>query len=119
MEYDENFGDYKLYDVDPTKFVNLIRNAEYICTDSFHGTVFSILNHKKFMTFNRFDESSKNSRNSRIDSLCNQLNIEDRRYKQDILKIEKEIDYQSIDKKIEKLREDSYIFLKNALKNKK
>lgn len=119
VEYDENFGDYKLYDVDPTKFVNLIRNAEYICTDSFHGTVFSILNHKKFITFNRFDESSKNSRNSRIDSLCNQLNIEDRRYKQDILKIEKEIDYQSIDKKIEKLREDSYIFLKNALKNKK
>ena len=117
VEYDETFGDYRLYDVDPAKFVNLIRNAEYVCTDSFHGTVFSLLNHKKFMTFNRFNEKSKNSRNSRIDSLCIQISIKDRRFNKDIFDIDKEIDYQEIDNKIEELRKKSKNFLEIALKN--
>ena len=34
-----------LYDIDSEQFVNLIRYAKYICTDSFHCTVFSILHH--------------------------------------------------------------------------
>lgn len=117
IEYDENFGDYRLYDIDPTKFVNLIRNAEYVCTDSFHGTVFSLLNHKKFITFNRFDEKSKNSRNSRIDSLCKQIEIEDRRYNGNIFDIDNRLNYVNIDNKIEILRKDSKKFLKNALEN--
>ena len=55
VECDLNFGDIQLFDIDAADFVNLIRHAEYILTDSFHGSVFSILNHKKFMTFNRFN----------------------------------------------------------------
>lgn len=117
VEYDEKFGDYRLYNIDPTKFVNLIRNAEYVCTDSFHGTVFSLLNHKKFIIFNRFDEKSKNSRNSRIDSLCTQIGIEDRRYNEDIFDIDNELEYKDIDNKIEKLRKESKNFLERALKN--
>ena len=64
-----------MFDIDTEDFVNLIRNAEYVLTDSFHGTIFSILNHKKFITFNRF-ENGKDSRNSRIDSLCKLLEKE-------------------------------------------
>ena len=115
VEYDETFGDYRLYDVDPAKFINLIRNAEYVCTDSFHGTVFSLLNHKKFITFNRFNEKSKNSRNSRIDSLCTQIGIQDRRYDGNIFKIDNEIEYSQVDDRIEYLRQDSREFLKKAL----
>lgn len=118
VEYDESFGDIRLYDVGPAEFVNLIRNAEYICTDSFHGTVFSLLNHKKFIIFNRFQEGSKNSRNSRIDSLCTQLNISDRRYDGNINNINKEIDYEAVDKKLDELRDKSKLFLKNALEMK-
>ena len=44
VEEDENFGDFAPYDVSPERFLNLLRNAEYVCTDSFHGTAFSILN---------------------------------------------------------------------------
>ena len=69
VESDMTFGDYQIFDAGPAEFVNLIRNAEYVCTDSFHGSVFSILNHKQFVTFNRFSNESKNSRNSRIESL--------------------------------------------------
>ena len=34
------FADYNLYDVGPREFVGLIKNAEMVITDSFHGCVF-------------------------------------------------------------------------------
>lgn len=113
---DLNFGDEHLFDVAPDDFVNLIRGAEFVVTDSFHGSIFSILNHKKFVTLNRFKEGSKNSRNSRIDSLCGILGLHERRYVSDIFKtISKEIDYDLVDKKIEVLRSESMEYLQNAL----
>ncbi len=68
VEEDENFGDYAPYNVGPIEFLNLIRGAEYVCTDSFHGTCFSVINEKKFMVFNRYSDNSSVSKNSRIDS---------------------------------------------------
>lgn len=115
VETDQNFGDIQLFDMDAADFVNLIRHAEYILTDSFHGSVFSILNHKKFMTFNRFNAGA-NSRNSRIDSLCTLLGLSERRYNGDIMNVEKDIDYRAVEEKLEKLRADSIKYLKTALK---
>ena len=115
VETDQNFGDIQLFDMDAADFVNLIRHAEYILTDSFHGSVFSILNHKKFMTFNRFNAGA-NSRNSRIDSLCTLLGLSERRYNRDIMNVEKDIDYRAVEEKLEKLRADSIKYLKTALK---
>ena len=40
---DEAFGDYAFYDVSPEDFINLISNADFVCTDSFHGSCFSII----------------------------------------------------------------------------
>ena len=34
----------------PTEFLSWIKNAEYVFTNSFHGTVFSLLFHKKFIS---------------------------------------------------------------------
>ena len=115
VETDQNFGDIQLFDMDAADFVNLIRHAEYILTDPFHGSVFSILNHKKFMTFNRFNAGA-NSRNSRIDSLCTLLGLSERRYNRDIMNVEKDIDYRAVEEKLEKLRADSIKYLKTALK---
>ena len=115
VETDQNFGDIQLFNMDAADFVNLIRHAEYILTDSFHGSVFSILNHKKFMTFNRFNAGA-NSRNSRIDSLCTLLGLSERRYNGDIMNVEKDIDYRAVEEKLEKLRADSIKYLKTALK---
>lgn len=110
------FGDEKMFDIDAVDFINLIRNAEYVLTDSFHGTVFSILNHKKFITFNRFTEDCKDSRNSRIDSLCNILGLSERRYLSDIYtSANQEINYESVDMKLEALRKDSIQYLSDAL----
>lgn len=121
VECDATFGDYSLYDVDPANFVNLIRNAEYVCTDSFHGSVFSILNHKQFVTFNRFEEGSKNSRNSRIESLFSQTALNNRRVTSSSVEIcramDEKIEYDLVEKKLSKMRDKSVSFLQEALKN--
>lgn len=114
VESDRQFGDVQLFDMDSADFVNLIRNAAYVLTDSFHGSVFSILYHKQFITFNRFLEGS-NSRNSRIDSLCAILGLGERRYDGDITVIDREIAYERVDERIAGLRESSIDYLKGAL----
>ena len=117
IESDIKFADQQLYNVGPEEFVNLIRNAEYVCTDSFHGSVFSILNHKKFVTFNRFKTSDANSRNSRIDSLLKQTGLMQRRYAGDLIEqIEKDIDYNEVESRLTKMREKSEEYLETALK---
>lgn len=115
VERDLTFGDYKMFDIDTKDFVNLIRNAEYVLTDSFHGSIFSILNHKKFITFNRYT-SGKGSRNSRIDSLCHLLNLNDRRFEKNILdNIFNDIDYDNVEIKLNELRNASISYLIDSL----
>ena len=118
VKEDKNFGDIQLFDVDTKDVINYIRNSEYVLTDSFHGTIFSILNEKKFITFNRFNSERKNSRNTRIDSLFELLELKDRRYDGNIFNIERKIDYKTLDMKLEKLRSESKQFLEEALKDK-
>lgn len=113
---DMGFGDEQLFEIDPEGFVNLIRKAEFICTDSFHGSVFSILNHKRFITFERFKNDDKNSRNSRIISLLSQTGLTDRRFQGDILsQMFKPIDYNLVEEKIEEMRKKSLEYLSDAL----
>lgn len=79
ISYDRSFGDICPFDVDPNTMLNLIRNAEYVFTDSFHGTAFSAICQKRFGVFNRYADNSKSSKNSRIDSVCENLHLESRR----------------------------------------
>lgn len=69
VKTDEDCSDIRLYDIDPGQFLNLIRNAKYVCTDSFHCSVFSIQYKKDFFTFKRFANRNKQSTNSRLDTL--------------------------------------------------
>lgn len=77
---DETFGDAAPYDVAPDRFLNLLRNASAVCTDSFHGMAFSIIFEKQFVVFDRYSADARYSKNSRIDSLCTNLGLSDRRY---------------------------------------
>ena len=45
--YEKDFGDICVTDADPGQFINLIKNAEYVFTDSFHGTAFSLIFNKR------------------------------------------------------------------------
>ena len=66
----------------PSEFIWLIKNAYLICTDSFHGSAFSLLYNKPFVVFNRIDpgqkEWEKNSMNSRITTLLEKFQINNR-----------------------------------------
>lgn len=119
-EADCGFGDVQRYDTDPEDFLNLIRGAEYICTDSFHGSIFSILNHKHFVTFNRFKSNDRLSKNSRIDSLFEKLGLEDRRNRattaKDLLdQLNASINYTEVESRLEEVRKETEEFLRNAL----
>lgn len=116
---DEKFGDEAPYNVDPNDFVKYISKATYVCTDSFHCSVFSIIFHRRFMTFYRFANNSKTGRNSRIDSLFNVLGVNKNHiYKEgNILNgIEDPINWSDVDINLCKLRQESIDFLDNALK---
>lgn len=112
---DNTLGDETPYDVSPADFIKLISQATYICTDSFHCTVFSILFHKKFMTFYRFATTKKGQRNSRIDSLLQYLHLSDRIYCDNIMKIDDKIDYENVDEIVSEFRNMSLNFLKEEL----
>lgn len=112
---DENFGDYTPFDIGPAEFVNLIRNAEYVFTDSFHGSVFSMLYQKQFLVFNRYSDNSSSSKNSRIDSFCKNYGLSDRRYNVNIADVENKINYEDVLGKVDEHRQKSKAFLDRAL----
>ena len=78
IETDEHYADYTPWDISPDDFVNLVKYAEYVCTDSFHGTVFSIIYARNFFTFKRFNKKASLSTNTRITSLLTRVGLMDR-----------------------------------------
>lgn len=114
---DVGFGDYAPYDVGPQEFINFIRNAEYVFTDSFHGCVFSMLYKKQFMVFKRYSDKSISSKNSRIESFCENYDLHSRCYNGDINAVDNEIDYAHVLDKVEQHRQKSLAFLDKALKD--
>lgn len=115
---DENFADETPYDVGPSEFINLIRNAEYICTDSFHGTVFSILNSRKFFSFRRYSDKSEFSTNDRLHTLLKWTGLSDRMlYGSENVDefCDKQIDYDSVLSKIAEKRKMSMEYFTTAL----
>ena len=114
---DENFGDEAPFDIGPAEFLNLIRNAEYIFTDSFHGSVFSVLYQKKLLIFTRYADNSVTSKNSRIDSFCEIYGLSDRRFSGNVKEVENNIDYNAVLEKVQQEREKTKRFLDKALKN--
>ena len=61
-----------VYDAGPSDFLQLVANAKFVVTDSFHGTVFSILFGKPFFTV------PHTLTNSRLSSILERLKLHDR-----------------------------------------
>lgn len=66
-------GEYIL--ADPLDFVNLIKHAKYVLTDSYHGSVFSVLYEKQFVVTKR-SHIGRVSQTSRITSLLSKFGLE-------------------------------------------
>ena len=63
------------FDVGPAEFLTLVDRAEFIVTSSFHGTAFAVNFGKRFLTICR--KGAENV-NSRIETLADMLNAQDR-----------------------------------------
>ena len=102
--------------MDSKLFLDYLLNSNFVVTDSFHGMVFSILCHKKFCVFKRYNDNEKMSQNSRIYNLLEQLNLMDNLYNDNLTEIyDLDNDYRKVDDKISKLREASNLYLSTAL----
>jgi hypothetical protein len=103
------------YTSGPSEFLYLEKNAFLICTDSFHSSVFAVLFNRPFIIFDREQSGIKNM-NSRVDTLISKFNLKDRKYNgTDITNKNINHDYKEAYKILEKEREKSIIFLKDAL----
>ena len=110
------FGDLQIKDADPGEFIGLIKNAEYIFTDSFHACVFSVLFKKEFYAFQR-DNSKKMQ--GRINTLLHNFNLPDRFIEVGTdLDMISSIDYQNNDMIQESLRGNSLDFLLDSINDK-
>lgn len=98
------------YNIGPQHFLYLIHHAQYICTDSFHGTVFSILFQKQFAIFTRQDKDVP--MNSRIETLVNTFGIHNRVLENMNADYFNEIDYKNVYEIIEYERKKSFDYLK-------
>ncbi len=110
------FGDLKIKDAGPEEFIGLIKNAEYIFTDSFHACVFSVLFKKEFYAFQR-DNSRKMQ--GRINTLLHNFKLPDRIIEVGTnLDMLSSINYQNNEMIQESLRKDSLTFLLDSIKDK-
>lgn len=114
---DESYADYTPYDVTPADFVSLVKNADFVCTDSFHGTVFSIIYNRSFFTFMRFKKKASLSTNTRIESLLNTFGLTNRLFEGNAsvdgdLTID---NWAEIQQRVSALRADSLKYLLNSI----
>ncbi|MCQ5209797.1 polysaccharide pyruvyl transferase family protein [Megasphaera massiliensis] len=70
---------YEHYVTGVDEFIWAIKHASLVYTDSFHGTVFSILYRTPFVVCNRLGNSVTEKMGSRIDSLLGLFGLENRR----------------------------------------
>lgn len=116
---DVGLGDMELYDVGPSEFLTLVKNAKYVFTDSFHGSIFSLIFHKQFLAFRRFATGdTKANLNRRIDNLLDRFGLLDRLISNMPLddverRISEEIDYDYVEKNLGSARQDSLLYLKS------
>lgn len=91
------------------EWLSLVKNAEYVFTNSFHGTAFSIIFHKKFLTFPLIGIFER--MNHRIYSILEKYHLDSRIYDGDINIISNNIDYTEV----ENIREKDYFFFFNLM----
>lgn len=104
----------QFYDIGPSEFLYLEKNAFLVATDSFHACVFSILFNTPFLVFKRVDNNLE-SMYSRIETLLSTFNLEDRIFKENIRNEILSSNYEEAYKILKEKRIEAMLFLKNAI----
>lgn len=103
--------------IGPIEFVHLINDCQCFFTDSFHGTVFSIILHKPFIVCERSYEIECQKMSSRLDTLLTTFGFMKRRLTKlnNISEMMHDCVFEGIDEILERARKESFEFLKTAL----
>lgn len=102
----------------PVEFLSSIKDASMILTDSFHGSIFSILFEKDFYTFQRFGMSKNKNPDTRVSNLLSLLNLNNRYIHSSDLNrvgIMDPINYESVNSRLSQARIKSANLLKAFL----
>lgn len=97
----------------PNDFLSLIKNAEVVISDSYHGILFSILHEKKFWSVER--EYQQYDQSSRQKTILKKLGLESRYVKSCESISLQGINYRTVNQILNKLKEDSLSYLKSAI----
>ena len=108
----------KFIDCTPFEVLAYFKNAEYIVTDTFHGSIFSIINNKPFVTLVRKSKGNSYGNEEKLTFLLEKLNLKDRiTYSVDNLKeiLNNKIDYIKTNEIIEKEKIKTKDYLKSNI----
>lgn len=93
----------------PTAFLTLVHNAEFVVSNSFHATAFSLIFHKQFAVFNRNEKI-----NTRMQDLAQLAGIQERLITDADVNLE-EIDYFRVNEKLENVIGESKTYIRQVL----
>lgn len=99
----------------PREFLGLIKHAKCVCTDSFHGSIFSINFNTNFYTFLKHAGGESASDNSRIVGILKKFGLESRLLSPQSAVAFEEIDYAPVNTRLAALRDESWQYLKEAV----
>lgn len=113
-QYDINFEPISK-EITPFEWIELFRNAQYVFTGTFHGTVFSILNRRQYKVY-----LTNKSRVHKVEGLLKELGIDGRKitddYVFDLQKEQNEIDYDAVYNTIYRKKKQSLEYLFNSIR---
>ena len=99
----------------PSEWLGLFAKAEYVLTDSFHGTVFSVIYHRKFKVLTVFSKGE----NRRAQDLLTELGLEDRDLVKGLDNIDQLIEWEYVEKKRQEMKESSIAYLAKMINDKR
>lgn len=102
-------GHIMRYDAGVEEFLSLVKHAEYVVTNSFHGMIISVHYRRPFVVFSREQCDIK------IDEVLDLFNLSNRKMITGEEQVSDKIDYPKVHKRIEEARTSSISFLKSSL----
>ena len=108
----------KFIDCTPFEVLAYFKNAEEIITDTFHGSIFSVITHRRFITLVRKSEGSSYGNEEKLTDLLIRLGLEER-CTCDIEQVEKimqyTINYKDVDQILVQCRKEAFEYLQMEL----
>ena len=103
------------YTTHPGEFLYLFEHADFVCTDSFHGTAFSVIFRKNFLSFRREQDNVKDMF-GRIESLLSNLGLMNHVLNPGMTARPDALNNEAVTSRLDEMRGSSLKYLRECLK---